>query len=808
MSISAKTVSDLGWPQLIEHLARRTHTARGEQRARELDFCERDVAEARIAEISEARELFALDATMPFGGVRDITSFLARVDKGGVLGSGELIAVADTARGLARLARHLRHHADEAPRLAEIASEIIDLRHLYQRLSDCFDDNGQLADHASDQLGPLRKKLSNLRAQLDRRMRTFIDDSDVSRHLQDRYYTTRDERYVIPVRVDARSQVRGIVHGTSQSGQTVFVEPQEIVELGNRVRLAECAVEDEELRILTALSREVEAHTGELHAGLEASIRLDVIDAGAALAEALRASAPAISEDRRLSLKRARHPLMVLWDRACVANDIVMEPGTVLIVTGPNAGGKTVAMEVTGLCALMLRAGLHIPADPGSTLPFFRDVHSDIGDSQSLENELSTFSAHLVKLRTFLDMADETTLLLIDEICAGTEPEQGASLAQAVLETLADRGVAAMVTTHYEKLKALGASDARFANASVGFDLDAMEPTFRLHMGIPGSSAALYVARRMGLGERVLARAHELLGERRASIEELLAEVAEERRKLAEERAELASVRAEADRALARAEVARNSAKEYEHKLKQGAHGEAVAALRRARVELDRLRSAVKKRPKKEDVAATKKRISELASAIAEHAPQKPKPAGEQASADNIQPGAQVYVTSLGSRGEVVEATGRGKVTVQIGKMKTAVPLSELVVQGQGPERPARKAPDKPKKSTHASKQRRTKQIELERAEEDGLAGARTPDCTLDVRGERAEEAVDAVDRFIDRSLMAARDVIFVIHGHGTGALRTAIRGHFESHSSVSNWRPGVRSEGGNGVTIAWLDVD
>ena len=802
MSISEKTVSDLGWPLLVEHLARRTHTARGEARAQAIDFCERDVAEARIAEIAEARELIALEAPMPFGGIRDVLTQLGRVQKGGSLDGGELIAVADTARGLARLGKHLDYHRDDAPRLSEIAVAITDLRELYQTIHDCFSEDGRLADHASEELGPLRRKLANLRGQLERRMKNFIDDSRVVKHLQDRYYTMRDERYVIPVRVEARSQVRGIIHSTSQSGQTVFVEPEEIVELGNRVRLAECAVEDEERRILALLSRRVATDVPALESGIEAAIHLDVIAAGAKLAEDLEATAPTIAENRRLELRSARHPLMILWDRACVANDIVIEPGTILIVTGPNAGGKTVAMEVAGLCALMTRAGLHIPADAGSSMPFFTDVHSDIGDSQSLENELSTFSAHLVKLRSFLEMADENTLLLIDEIAAGTEPEQGASLAQAVLETLAERGVATMVTTHYERLKALGASDPRFANASVGFDLDAMEPTFRLHLGIPGSSAALYVARRMGLSKRVLERAHDLLGERRASIEELLAEVAEERRKLADERSQLAEVRKQADLAQAQAEAARHSAKEYERKLKQGAHNDAVAALRRARVELEQLRSSVKKRPAKERLKQARTRVSELASAIAEHAPKKPRPSGTPATADNIKPGAQVYVASLGSRGEVVEAPQRGKVTVQIGNMKTAVPLSELVIQRAN--KPAASKPEKPR----AQSRGKGKQVELERAEDEGLAGVRTPDCTIDVRGERADAAVDAVDRFIDRSLLAMRDIVFVIHGHGTGALRTAIRGHFQSHSAVSNWRPGERSEGGNGVTIAWLDVD
>lgn len=806
MSISEKTLTDLGWEQLIEHLARRTHTTRGEARARQLDFCDRDTAEARIAEIAEARTLIALEAALTFGGIRDVLAALGRADKGATLSNEDLIAIADTARGVGRLYNHLSRHKDDAPRLADIAAEMVDLRDLYQTVGDCFEDSGTLADHASADLGPLRREVARARGQRERRMRTFVDDSKIGRFLQDKYYTMRDERYVVPVRADARSQVRGIIHGTSQSGQTVFVEPEEIVELGNRVRLAECAVEDEEQRILAALSRRVAEDADALAHSVEVATRLDVVAAGARLAERLNASAPIVAVDRRLCLKSARHPLMILWDRECVANDIVIESDTILIVTGPNAGGKTVALEVTGLCALMLRAGLHIPAEAGSTVPFFTDVHSDIGDSQSLENELSTFSAHLVKLRSFLEQSDEHTLLLIDEIAAGTEPEQGSCLAQSVLETLASRGVAAMVTTHYERLKALGASDERFANASVGFDLDAMAPTFRLHLDIPGSSASLYVARRMGLPGSVLERAEVLLGERRASIEELLAEVAEQRRKLVEERSALERVRARADVAYAQADAARETARAYEKKLKQGAHSEAVAALRQARQELDSIRSAVKRRSKdKGEVNKLSKRVSELSSAIAEHAPKRPLPAGERADAHNIRPGAKVYVASLGSTGEVVDGPQRGKVTVQVGTMKTAVSLTELLVQGPPSTKRTAKPEKKPKKT---QKKRRENAVELVQAEDQGLAGLRTPDATIDVRGERVEEAVDAVDQFIDQSMLAARDVMFVIHGHGTGALRNAIRGHFRGHRAITRFRKGERSEGGDGVTVAWLDVD
>jgi DNA mismatch repair protein MutS2 len=684
-----------------------------------------------------------------------------------------------------------------------MAAGMSDLRHLHELISDAFDAHGQLADHASEALGPLRRKLVQLQGQLERRMRTLVDDGRISPHLQDRYYTSRDDRYVVPVRVEARSQIRGIVHGTSQSGQTVFVEPEEIVELGNRVKLAECDVKDEEQRILAQLTTHVREAAPALRAGLDAATELDCIAACAELADALGATAPRIARERALHLGQARHPLMVLSGRPCVPNDIAVEPGTILIISGPNAGGKTVALKTAGLASLMTRAGLHIPADPGSSVPWFTDVHSDIGDSQSLENDLSTFSAHLVKLRQFLDDADQHTLLLIDEISVGTEPEQGAALAQAVLETLAEHRAAAIVTTHYERLKALGAGDPRFGNASVGFDLDTMEPTFELHLGVPGSSGALAVARRMGLPAPVVDRAESLMGERRTSIEELLAEVADERRRLAEERAELARTRQAEELARKQAEVARDAAREYERKLKQGAYTEAVAALRRARDELDQVRSAVKRRDKPAGLSEAKARISALSSAISEHAPARPAPEGTRATEATVRPGTVVYVTSLGSRGTVVEPAQRGKVTVQVGTMKTAVPLEVLVIERGGFRAAAPPAEDR---SRRGHGERTASTTQMVQADHEGRAGVRTPDATIDVRGERVEEAVDAVDRFIDDSLRSERDMMFVIHGHGTGALRSAIRSHLGAHPAVTNWRAGERSEGGDGVTVAWLD--
>lgn len=818
-SIEPKTLADLGWDKLIAHLVRRTHTARGAAAAGELPlFDAPEAAAARMREVAEARHLMALEAAMPFGGIRDVVTAVARAAKGGVLDAEELLGVGSTARGLGRLRKHIDLHQAEAPLLADIAAVIVDLRHVYQPILDSFDDTGRLADHASPVLGPLRRKVLQITGQLEQRIRSYVEDQRNSSFLQDRYFTTRDDRYVVPVRLEARSQVRGIVHGTSQSGRTLFIEPEPVVELQNAVRLAQCEVDDEERRIFAELTQLVAREEHALRQGIDATTTLDVIDAGARLAEDLSASVPAISSTRRMSLLFARHPLMVLAQRPCVPNDIVLAPGTILILSGPNAGGKTVALKTAGLCALMVRAGLHVPAESGSELPWFTTIHSDIGDSQSIENDLSTFSAHLTKLREYLTESDDGTLLLIDEVAVGTEPEQGAALAQAVLEALAERGAAAIVTTHYERLKALGASDPRFANASVGFDLERMEPTFRLHLGVPGSSGALAVARRMGLPGAVVDAAEAMLGERRASVEELLAALSDERRKLAEERDELARARAQAEAARAEAEAARRAAKERERKAHEGAHSEAVAALRQARDELDNVRAEIKRRIKvaasatatqrQTDVESIKTKLNALSEAVTQRAPGRALPEGVRPVTGELTPGTLVYVASLGSRGHIVEPPQRGRVAVQIGTMRTTVAVDDVLLDTHA-SRQKSAAPASPASSSKPGKGRRgepEQSVAPAAAPEDDMV-LRTNDITVDVRGERAEEAVDAVDRFIDRSLVSARDVVFVIHGHGTGALRSAIRSHLQGHHAVTRWRPGQRAEGGDGVTIAWLDV-
>ncbi len=818
-AIPAKTLDDLGWSGVVDHWARRCASARGAAAVRAHGFFDDlDAARERVAEIAEARDLASRDAALPLGGIEDCAAAIARVRKAAALDAPELIAVAGTAKALARLRAHLRQHGEVAPRLLARGAHLADLGHVYHPILDAFGPDGRLVDHASDALGPLRRALASIKAQLERRMKSLVEDERFAPYLQDTFYTQRDDRYVLPVRHDGKGFVKGIVHGTSGSGQTLFIEPEEIVDLNNKLKLAECDVLDEERRILARFSGWVAEEADALDAGLVDAERLDVIAAAARLADDLVAAAPVLDAAPRLGLLHARHPGMLLAERRCVANDIAVDAGQTLLVSGPNAGGKTVALKTAGLCALMARAGLHLPAESGTVIGWFVDVRADIGDAQNLEANLSTFTGHLVALRTYLTECGPGTLLLIDEIAVGTDPDQGAALAQAVLEALAARGVTAIVTTHYERLKALGAGDERFANASVGFDLERLAPTYKLHLGVPGSSGAFTVARTMGLGDEVVDRAAALLGGGGISVELLLERVADQRRRLEEERAmQLAELEAlEAERMAVRAD--REHQRARASKQAEGAYGEAVVSLREARREVDQVRAelrakAAAERARAEDLQRARRKIATASKTVHANQPEHNLPPGRAPGDGELVPGTPVILPGLGGRGEVVAAPERGRVAVRLGAMHTSVPVAEVLLDVH--RKASQPAPARAERRPDGRDGRRpdrrdggrgpAPEVQLVDGATDGRAVARTLDTTLDVRGQRADDATGALDRFLDEAMLLSRETIFVIHGHGTGALRAAVRAHLKGHAAVQSFRPGGASEGGDGVTVVFL---
>jgi DNA mismatch repair protein MutS2 len=806
--IAQKTLDDLGWPTLIDHWAKRCATKRGEAAVRaNVLFDSIEAARERAQAISEARDLAARDAALPLGGISEIQSSIERVRKAAALDAAELVAVATTGKAFARLRVHLREHADSAPRLAAIGDVIADLGHVFHPILDAFDPDGKLVDHASDALGPLRRALASIKSTLVKRMDSMLTDERFAPYLQDQYYTQREDRYVLPVRTDGKGFVHGIVHGTSQSAATLFIEPEEIVDLNNRMKLAEAEVADEERRILAEFSGWVAEEADAFSHSAAAAETLDVIASAAKMADDTVSAEPIFDAAPRVGLLHARHPLMLLAERRCVANDVTVAAGQTLVVSGPNAGGKTVALKTVGLAALMARAGLHLTSESGSVIGWFTEVVTDIGDAQNLEKDLSTFSGHMVNLKALLATAGSGTLVLVDEIAVGTDPDQGAALAQAVLEALAERGVTCLVTTHYERLKALGASDPRFANASVGFDLERLEPTFKLHLGSPGSSGALAVAQRMGIASGVVERARELLGSSGARVEELLASVADQRRRIEVERAALlAELEAvEAERAAMRTHRDRTQAR-FE-KQTRAAHGEALSSLRAARREIEEVRKEVRAKAALatvEDVRDANRKLVTPGAQVAKHEPKRKLPPGTPATAESLVPGTPVLVPSLG-RCEVASPPSDGKVEVRLGLMRATVPISEVLLDSHRAARRAERDREQAEREAGAEKPQGPSVVLVDGVPAGGRATARTIDSTIDVRGQRADEAVSSVDRFLDESLMAGRDTAFIVHGHGTGALRQAVRTHLTSHKAIDKFRAGEQNEGGDGVTVAFL---
>ncbi len=749
-----------------------------------------------MRQVTEAQTLSERGHPLPFGGILPVGAEIEAASGGNLLEPLELHAVANTARGLDALRKHLKEFAEDAPELFERAAVMADFTAVHQEIFRCIDDDGQIVDAASPALSRLRQQLGALRGQLESTAQKLLEDNDLSRHLQDRFYTQRDDRFVLPIKAGSQPAVKGIVHGTSQSGGTVFVEPEALVLLNNRLKMVEGEVAEEVRRILRELTDRVARHGRALADAIEIATVLDTTQAAAQLARDLDAAMPTIGAP--LALKAGRHPMLVLSKRGCVPNDVRLEAGQILVVSGPNAGGKTVVLKTAGLAALMVRAGMFVCADSGSSVPWYRNVETDIGDAQSLDMDLSTFSGHVHNLNRMLADADGDTLILIDEIAAATEPEQGAALAQAILEQFADRGVQVIVTTHYERLKVLAAQHERMVNSSVGFNLDTLEPTFHLHMGIPGPSSALDVAKKLGMRMEILERARAILGSSRVEVEDLMREVSNQRQEIERERSALAAETLALRQAKENARAAEQTFKQKAKTVHTGAHHEAVSALRDARRELDKLKGTVQRRRPEKEIKELSKKVQDLASAVSAHAPE-PEPApGTPATEKTLTPGTPVYVLSLATRGEVVGAPSRGRIEVRVGALRTTQEIKNLHVLSRNQEKKA--FGGAPKKAPAAAA------VGLVKGDTEGRATVRTADATLDIRGQRVDEGIAALDKFLDQSFLAARDVIFVIHGHGTGALRDAIRDHLRSRPEISQFRPGEPGEGGDGVTVLFLD--
>ena len=798
----AKTRSDLEWDRVLEALAERAASPAGKRLARALPFAStHDGVLTALAEVREAVTLALAGEPLPTAEVPEVEGALDRARIGAVLANEELRAVIACLGAARALRRFLHARRDRAPALDAACAIDPTLEELERRLASCFDPDGTLADRASPRLLELR---ADRRAGRDRLVRRL--DELMKKHediLQDRFWTERDGRYVLPVRSDAHERFPGIVHATSASGATVFVEPRVLVELGNRQKMVDAQVTREEQAVYAALSAEVANVVDTIGAAADALAHADVRSAAARLTRDLALSFPEITVgEASIDLLAGRHPLLALDGVAVVASDLTIGAGRAMIVSGPNAGGKTVALKTLGLAALMVRAGLPVPAKSGSRVAVFEIVLTDVGDDQNLHKNLSTFSAHVQNLAEVLGETRPGALVLLDELAGGTDPREGEALAAAVLDSLCARGGTVACTTHYEGLKALALADPRFQNASVGFDLATMSPTFKLAIGIPGASSALAVARRFGIPGTVLERAERFLTREVLTFDKMVEKLAAERRALELARADAereAETMREKQRELDR-ELARLTVKERASITREG--GALLESLKRAREELRSAQARLRgNKPSEDDVRAAARAIDAVAHQTSIGGELEPRAASDAATrapvpAGDVRVGMRVYVPRLRAEAEIVEVLGGGQLRVAAGALKLATSVSEVRSVAAGP------TPRAPVKDRGA---RRVKPGHAFDAAADPDLPIQTSDNSVDVRGMRAHEATAMAEQFLDRSLGAGRKVAFIIHGHGTGALREAVRETLRASSYVAKLRPGEQREGGDGVTVVWL---
>jgi DNA mismatch repair protein MutS2 len=790
-----RTEAELGWPQILEALSQRCRTPSGRRRALSLPLLP-TAAHAREAllRVGEARTLSETGTSLPFGGLAEVELHLDRASKGGVLEPLALRECAALVRAAARTRAALAARGADLPRLWALAEPLTESAALADRIERTIEPSGTVSERASPALAQARDRARGLHRALKAHVEALLDDADMQRHLRDRYFTIRNERYVLPVLASARAAVPGIVHNASQSGQTLFVEPDSMVELGNELSIANAVAAEEELRILRELSEALGAATGALLSDVAALAALDAAEASARLASDLDAHAPeVVPAQAGFELLSLRHPLLVLQGKAVVASHVRLSPPErALIVSGPNGGGKTVAITAVGLSALMLRAGLPVPAAEGSRLPFFLAVEAAVDERGDLAKDLSTFTAHLAAVREMLAGAIPGSLVLVDEIAADTDPREGAALAAAILEALVEKGAVVLVTTHLDELKALALTDRRYANARVGFDAQRLQPTYQLHLGTPGSSSAIEVAGRVGLPTTVVERARAALGGQGGALGQALRALDDERVRLEAERRGAEEARERARRAEERARAAEESARRAEREAASKMGEALVEEIEAARAEVADLLAGLQAKPSVKAATEAQKTLDAWRATVAgaaRTAQAKAEAGPEAAPGGEVKPGVRVRIVSLGQEGEVVEVDG-GVALVRAGPLKVRRPLADLL--------PLRgKARDAALGRTRAER--------LEAAAEQRPEAPRSAERRLDVRGLRVEELLRQVERFLDARYAEGEPECAILHGHGTGALKQALRDHLSSSPYVGAFRGGDRHEGGDAVTIVSL---
>lgn len=737
-------------------------------------------------ETAEALRIMDEGKRFPFGGAYNIVSEVKRAELGSTLDPEELLHIQTTAAAIRQMKFFLQDEAEIAPVLSEYANGLGIFTKLEKQITNAIDDHGEVKDSASTKLGGLRTAIQISKNRVKEKLDSLLHDPSNQKYFQENLVTMRGDRYVIPVKMEYKMNFPGIVHDQSGTGATLFIEPIAVVNLNNDIKRYMAEEKEEMERILRQLTANVGVEAPALLASLDILTDLDVICARAYLAQEQHAVRPQMLLKGKVEIKQGRHPL--LNKDTVVPLDVELgERFSMLLITGPNTGGKTVALKAVGLFALMAQSGMFIPAS-SAKMPVFRAVYADIGDEQSIEQSLSTFSAHMTNLISILGEVKSGDLVLIDEICAGTDPNEGAALAMSMLEHLHKNEVLTMVTTHYSELKTFAYGHEGMENASVEFDPVSLRPTYRLLMGVPGSSNAFNISRRLGLAEEIVVQAGRLLNQEHVHMETVLQELEGERRKFESGSQEIERLRIESEHLRNELAFAKQDFERRKNEMLRKAREQADDIYRRSRREseavLKELRSMKADFDTKRLEQAAEEARKKLNKTLSEDAP---LPEGAPLTKETAKKGLNVFVTSLGKNGTIIAVNGND-VTVQVGILKMNVPAKKcLVTKAQA----VSTEPESTKKRKKAGYSHQMFVAKSSSAKQE-----------VDLRGMTLNEAIPVVDKAIDDALLAGISQLRLIHGKGTGALRAGLTAYLESNRFVKKLELASLETGGSGATV------
>ena len=742
-------------------------------------------------ETTEATVMALKKGSPSFGGFREIRPQLKRASMAGVLSVAELMAIGEFAYVCRKVKNYARkENKDEVyPRLDEYFDLIIPLDMLENEISRCILSETEIADDASAGLRSVRKEIKISNDRVKDHLNGIINSSAYRNMLQDFVVTIRNDRYCVPVKAEYRSSFPGMIHDQSNTGSTLFMEPLSVIQLNNKIKELQAKEKEEIEKILLMLSDLVTANAISIEGNLELLTQLDFIFAKASLSMAMDATQPQFNTKGYIDIHKGRHPL--LDPKTVVPTDIYLgKEFTTLLITGPNTGGKTVALKTLGLFTLMGQAGLHIPAFDNSELAVFDNVFADIGDEQSIEQSLSTFSAHMTNIVRIMDQVTDNSLVLFDELGAGTDPTEGAALAIAIIKALLEREIRTAVTTHYSELKVFALSTDHVENACCEFSVETLRPTYKLLIGIPGKSNAFAISKRLGLQDYILDSAKEFISQDEAKFEDVITdlEISKKSVKIEQERAE--EYRREAEALKKEVERQKEKTKQQKEKILEKAREEAKQIYVKAKEEADSIIKEMNKQAKeannKNKALEQRQKLNEKLSTMQADFLKSKRVKPNHKAPENLKVGDRVYVISFDQNGEVLAAPDKNKeVMVQMGIMKMKVPMAELMLD----DTPQPK--EKPQKKQQPARAKLSKSSFIS--------------AEIDCRGQLVDEAIANIDKYIDDAYLSGLKQVVIIHGKGTGALRAGVQNYLKMNSHVKSYRPGTFGEGEAGVTVVEL---